>query len=83
MFRLLGFLGGTTMFLVLAIQELPGFIYYYICSTFCLFIIFAVIIFRILAKYLNGFWRVWSKRLDRWVTNAVFCFSQCMEMPDY
>ena len=83
MFRLIGFLGGTIMFLVLAVKNIKGYHYYYVCSLTSISILVFLITFRIIAKYLNGFWKVWSKRLQRWISNAIICLNRWIHMPDY
>jgi hypothetical protein len=83
MFRLIGFLGGTILFFILAVRHIPGFVYYYICAVFCLTIILLLILFRVAAKYLDGFWRVWCTRLQRWISTAVMCLSRYTDLPEY
>ena len=83
MFRLIGFLGGTIMFLVLAVKNIPGYQYYYVCAGCGFAVITFVAVFRLLAKYFNGFWKVWINRLQKWISPAVMCFSKYVCMPDY
>ena len=83
MFRLIGFLGGTIMFLVLAVKNIKGYQYYYTCAGTGFGIMLFVVIFRIVAKYLNGFWKVWTIRLQKWMSNSIICLSQYIQMPEY
>ena len=81
MFRFIGFLAGTIMFLVLAVKDVKGYQYYYACAGTALGVITFLIAFRITAQYLNGFWKVWSMRLQRWISNSIFCLNKCISMP--
>ena len=83
MFRVVGFLGGIVLFLVLGVLQVNGYPYFLICAILNISTIFFVILFRILAKYLNGFWKIWCKRLQRWISGALLCLGQYTEMPEY
>ena len=83
MFRLIGFLGGAIMFLILAVKEIPGFPYYYVASIVSFGFITFVIIFRIMAKYLNGFWKIWCLRFQKWILQTLLCLSKYSYLPDY
>ena len=73
MFRLIGYFGGIILFLVLGIKKVPGFRYFFIFAILNLAAMVLIIIFRLLAKYFHGFWRIWSKRLQRWISEALRC----------
>lgn len=83
MFRLIGFIGGIILFLVLGILKVNGYVYFIICAILSISTVFFLMIFRLLAKYLNGFWRVWSKRLQRWISTAFLCLGHHVELPEY
>lgn len=83
MFRLIGFLGGIALFLTLGILKVNGYVYFLICAILNIGTLFFLIIFRLLAKYLNGFWRIWSKRLQRWISTAFLCLGHYIELPEY
>ena len=71
------------MFLILAVEEIPGYHYYYVASIVSFSIIIFVVIFRVAAKYLNGFWKVWCKRFQKWITQTLMCLSKYSYLPDY
>lgn len=76
MFRLIGFLGGIILFLVLGVVKVNGYVYFLICAILNISTIFFIIIFRALAQYLNGFWKIWCKRLQRWISGALMCLGK-------
>jgi hypothetical protein len=83
MLRLVGYVGGTAMFLALGIAKVPGYIYYLICASLCIAIVLFLVLFRVMAKHFHGFWRVWSNRLQTWISHAVMCLSRYTQLPDY
>ena len=73
MFRVLGYLGGLILFLVLGLKGVTPKIYYLLS--------FAG--FRVLASYYNAFWMVWYKRYQKWTSDTLMCLGRYTEMPEY
>lgn len=83
MCRLVGYVGGIVIFLVLGVEKLRGYEYFFATAILNLIAIFLIVVFRILAKWLNGFWRIWCKRLQKQISLALACLSHYTELPEY
>lgn len=81
MMRVLGYLGGLALFLALGLAEVTPRVYYLVCFGISLLLLGMVIIFRILAKHYNGFWMIWSKRYQSWISKSLMCLARYVIMP--
>jgi hypothetical protein len=83
MCRIIGYLGGIVLFIALGAKGVKGYEFFYATAIINLVCIALIILFRIFAKYLNGFWKIWWKRMQKQVSAALSCLSQYTEMPEY
>jgi hypothetical protein len=80
---MIGYLAGIVVFIVLGAKKISGYEFFFATAIINLVCIALVILFRVLAKHMNGFWRVWSNRLQKQLRLALSCLSQYTEMPEY
>lgn len=73
---MIGYLGGIVLFIVLYAKGVKGYEFFFATAIINLICIFLVIVFRIMAKYMNGFWKIWWKRMQKQVSAALSCLSQ-------
>lgn len=83
MFRVLGYLGGLILFLVLGLKGVTPKIYYLLSFAGSLILLGMVILFRVLANHYNAFWMGWSKRYQKWTSDTLMCLGRYTEMPEY
>jgi hypothetical protein len=69
--------------MVLGIEKIKGYEFFFATAILNLIAIFLVFLFRFIAKYVNGFWRIWCKRLQRQIGLAMACLSHVTELPEY
>ncbi len=80
---MIGYLGGIIVFIVLGVKRIKGYELFFATAIINLICIALVIIFRILAKYMNGFWEIWWKRMQRQILAALSCLGHYTQMPEY
>lgn len=76
MCRMIGYCGGIILFMVLGVKQVKGYEFFYATAIINIICIGLIIIFRVIAKYLNGFWKIWWKRMQKQVNLALSCLSQ-------
>ncbi len=80
---MIGYLGGIIVFIVLGAKRIKGYELFFATAIINLICIALVITFRILAKYMNGFWEIWWKRMQKQVVAALSCLGHYTQMPEY
>lgn len=83
MCRLIGFMMGIVIFIILAVKNIVGYQYYIVIAVVSWLCLLLIIIFRVIAKYKNGFWKIWWKRFQRQIVASMACFSRYFQMPEY